>query len=229
MKLNVSICDFISKLLDDFLAAIAGNIVPAIATTNAIVAGLAVLHAFRVLGEEYEKCNTTYVRQKSSSAKTVLMTESVLMEANPNCYVCSEKPTVNVLVNVSKMTVKEFETEVLKQNLNMIAPDVMLEGKNVVVISSEEGETEVFNNLYCVIKFLNVFFQINNDKKLKDIGIVDGSILKVDDFVQNYELTIYITEYIPKDSTEPPFVVHDSIKNMNSKEEVNGKISKLLV
>lgn len=41
------------------------------------------------------------------------------------------------------MTVKEFETEVLKKNLNMIAPDAMLDGKNLVVISSEEGETEV--------------------------------------------------------------------------------------
>lgn len=52
-------------------------------------------------------------------------------------------PFVNVFVNVEKMSVKEFETEVLKKHLNMVAPDVVLDGKGVMVISSEEGETEV--------------------------------------------------------------------------------------
>lgn len=132
-------------------SAIAGNIVPAIATTNAIVAGLAVLQAFRVLAKDFERCNTTYVRQKSSSAKTVLMTESVLIQANPDCYVCSDKPFINVSVNVNNMTVKDFETDILKKSLNMIAPDAMLEGKNVVVISSEEGETEVRQIQICRI------------------------------------------------------------------------------
>lgn len=41
------------------------------------------------------------------------------------------------------MTVKEFETELLKKHLNMVAPDVVLDAKGVMVISSEEGETEV--------------------------------------------------------------------------------------
>ena len=36
----------------------AGNIIPAIAATNAIVAGLIVMAAFNVLQEEYHKCQT---------------------------------------------------------------------------------------------------------------------------------------------------------------------------
>jgi len=36
----------------------AGNIIPAIAATNAIVAGLIVMTAFNVLREEYHKCQT---------------------------------------------------------------------------------------------------------------------------------------------------------------------------
>ncbi|GJQ76990.1 Nhe1 [Trypoxylus dichotomus] len=185
--------------------SIAGNIVPAIATTNAIAAGLVVLHAFRVLGKEYEKCPPIYIRQKSSSAKTVLMTESMLIKANPNCYVCTDKPSVNVSVNVKKMTVKEFETEVLKNSLNMIAPDALLEGKNMVVISSEEGETDM-----------------NNDKTLEQIGILDGSILKVDDFVQNYELTIYITDYVPSDNKQPPFKLDAKSAIYKPIQEING-------
>lgn len=40
----------------------AGNIIPAIATTNAITAGLVVMRAFNVLLEQYELCQSVYVR-----------------------------------------------------------------------------------------------------------------------------------------------------------------------
>lgn len=40
----------------------AGNIIPAIATTNAITAGIVVMRTFRVLQEEFEKCQSVYVR-----------------------------------------------------------------------------------------------------------------------------------------------------------------------
>ncbi len=61
----------------------------------------------------------------------------------------------------------------MQGNLNMIAPDVEVEGKGIILISSEEGETEG-----------------NNDKFLKDLGIVDGSILTCDDFLQSYTLKV---------------------------------------
>lgn len=40
----------------------AGNIIPAIATTNAITAGIAVMRTFNVLLEQFEKCQSVYVR-----------------------------------------------------------------------------------------------------------------------------------------------------------------------
>lgn len=73
------------------------------------------------------------------------------------------------------MTVKEFRNDVLIKALYMVDPDVMIDGKGVIVISSEEGETDC-----------------NNDKLLKDMSIVDGCILVVDDFFQNYTLNITI-------------------------------------
>lgn len=42
----------------------AGNIIPAIATTNAIVAGIVVMHAFNILTKEFEKCQSVYLRLK---------------------------------------------------------------------------------------------------------------------------------------------------------------------
>lgn len=44
------------------IKSMAGNIIPAIATTNAITAGLVVMRAFNVLLEQYEQCQSIYVR-----------------------------------------------------------------------------------------------------------------------------------------------------------------------
>lgn len=108
-----------------------------------MIAGLVVLYAFRCLAEDYEKCASIYLRQKSVHSKFILAADKQVSQANPKCYVCSPKPIVHVLVDVEKMIVKEFENEVLKKHLNMVAPDAVLDTKQVVVISSEEGETEV--------------------------------------------------------------------------------------
>ncbi|XP_066149326.1 SUMO-activating enzyme subunit 2 [Euwallacea fornicatus] len=186
--------------------SIAGNIIPAIATANAIIAGLVVLYAFRVLIDEFEKCPSIYLRQKSVHSKFVLAADKQLSKANPNCYVCSPMPFVNVFVNVKNMTVKEFESEVLKKHLNMVAPDVVLDGKGVVVISSEEGETEA-----------------NNDKFLSQLGIVDGSILKCDDFLQNYELTVAVNNYEAETKEDPLFKVVANPDELKAKEAKNGK------
>lgn len=97
------------------------------------------------------------------------------MAPNPKCIVCSEKPQVVVKIDTNRVTVKQFRDDVLVKALNMIEPDVITEGKGLVLISSEEGETDC-----------------NNDKKLSELDVVDGCILKVDDFVQQYELTVII-------------------------------------
>ncbi|KAJ8919651.1 hypothetical protein NQ315_006178 [Exocentrus adspersus] len=188
------------------IKSIAGNIIPAIATANAMIAGLVVLHAFRVLNEEYEKCPAVYLRKKSVHSKFILAADKQVSIANPSCYVCSPKPFVNVFVNVEAMTVKEFENELLKKHLNMVAPDVVLDGKGVVVISSEEGE-----------------MQANDDKQLIELGIVDGSILKCDDFLQNYELTVAVNQYEAKEKDDPLYKVVANKDELKAKEPANGK------
>lgn len=97
------------------------------------------------------------------------------MPPNPKCIVCSAKPQVFVKIDTKRVTVKQFRDDVLIKSLNMLNPDVIAEAKGSILISSEEGETDS-----------------NNDKLLSDLDIVDGCILKVDDFFQNYELTVVI-------------------------------------
>jgi len=63
----------------------AGNIIPAIATTNAIVAGLCVLQATHVLRGELEKGRMVFISRRGDQA---FIAES-LRPPNPYCPVCA--------------------------------------------------------------------------------------------------------------------------------------------
>lgn len=155
--------------------SLAGSIIPAIATTNAIVAGLIVLQAFKVLKNKQDECKAVYLRDKPST-NNKLITGCVSFKPNEKCYVCATKPEITIKLNTETFTVKQFETKILKQELNMIQPDVEIDdGTGRIIISSEEGETEE-----------------NNDKTLAHFGLADNSSLKCDDFFQNYQLKITI-------------------------------------
>lgn len=200
--------------IDLLISAMAGNIIPAIATTNAIIAGVVVLHAFRILQDDLKSCRSVYLRQKANHRNQLLVPEKYVNPPNPKCYVCAPTPQACLAADTTQMTIKELEESVMKAGLNMIAPDVMIDGKGTVVISSEEGETEQ-----------------NNDKILKDLGIVDGAILKVDDFLQNYSLTVTVThrDKPAPNSSEPDFLIVADEKDLVPKEEkaeeiTNGKV-----
>lgn len=77
----------------------AGNIIPAIATTNAIIAGLVVLNAFNVLQNKLENCHSVYCRLKPNHRGQLIVPERGLIPPNEKCYVCRESPQVmNTLV-----------------------------------------------------------------------------------------------------------------------------------
>lgn len=186
------------------IKSMAGNIIPAIATTNAIVAGLVVLHAFRILENNLKACKSVYLRSKMNHRNQLLVPEKNVNPPNPKCYVCAPTPQAVLAVDTSKMTIKELDETVLKNRLNMIGPDVMIDGTGAVVISSEEGETEQ-----------------NNEKVLEELGIKDGTILKVDDFHQNYSLTVTIV-YRERPSTKTDtedFLILADEKDLKPKEE----------
>ncbi len=88
---------------------------------------------------------------------------------------CASKPEISIKLNMNTFTVKQFETKVLKQELNMIQPDMETDdGTGRIIISSEPGETEENDD-----KFLGHFFAGQT-----------MVALKCDDFFQNYELKI---------------------------------------
>ena len=95
-----------------------------------------------------------------------------------NCFVCMDKPEVSVRLDLSKVTKKTLEDKVLKQALGMLSPDAEIDGKGVVLIDSEEAEegpNEAVDN-----------------KVLKEFGLADGSVLSCDDFLQQYQVKVYL-------------------------------------
>lgn len=156
------------------IKSMAGNIIPAIATTNAVAAGLIVLEALKVLAGRLDLCRAVYINRQPNSRKKLLV-PCMPEPRNPKCYVCSEKREVTVKLNVETVTLKAFEEKVLKSGLGMVAPDVEIDGQGTILISSEEGETED-----------------NMDKFLSNFGVVSGSRLKCDDFLQEYDIIVNI-------------------------------------
>lgn len=67
---------------------------------------------------------------------------------------------VTLCVDVNSMTVKDLEEQVLKKTLNMVAPDVILDGKGTVIISSEEGETSENNPKKLGVSYFCFYRQI---------------------------------------------------------------------
>ena len=86
----------------------AGNIIPAIATTNAIIAGLVVLQALHLLRKAYNKLRNVHVQFRPSLPLSTIN----LSLPNPKCGVCRDT-YVDVLCDPSKVTLGEIVDGIL--------------------------------------------------------------------------------------------------------------------
>lgn len=98
---------------------IAGNIIHAIATTNAIAGGLMALQMRRVLQSSIQDCKLTWIGR---SRPRVLNSES-LNPPNPNCHICSSSQLC-LLLDTTSYSLKKFYEDVLKAELGLIEPSI---------------------------------------------------------------------------------------------------------
>lgn len=124
----------------------AGNIIPAIATTNAIVAGLCVLESFKVLKGEYDKAKEVFLTPFGPSR---LLASDKSREPNPDCPVCSVFQT-RAYVDLSRATLNDLVEDFLKLQLGYGEKEISI--ANEVGILYDPDETD------------------NLEKKLSDLG-----------------------------------------------------------
>ncbi|KAI9298110.1 hypothetical protein K502DRAFT_286916 [Neoconidiobolus thromboides FSU 785] len=90
--------------------AMAGNIIPAIATTNAIIAGVMITSSFKILRSQIEQCKTTFLVYGSNRPR-LLYTEC-LAPPKLDCAICSSD-VFCVSFDLSKNTINDIITESL--------------------------------------------------------------------------------------------------------------------
>lgn len=149
-----------------FLLEMAGNIIPAIATTNAIVAGLIVLQALKVLKKQWSDLRLVYVSRQMDTA--VSSTEPP--KPNPHCAVC-RTPYVNLSIDTSKVTIDQFVQEIARDKVGYPGDLAVRDGSRILYDPDEEE---------------------NGSKTLAQMGITPTTLLTVDDEEGNLTSTVFV-------------------------------------
>ncbi|GKT87752.1 LOW QUALITY PROTEIN: thiF family protein [Colletotrichum tofieldiae] len=135
----------------------AGNIIPAIATTNAIVAGLCVLQSFKVLRGDFTQTKEVFISPHNPAR---LLNSSKYRAPNPDCPVCSVYQT-SVSVDLSRATLKDLVEDFVRLELGY--------GDKEFAVNNDAGP------LYDPDETQNL------SKKLSDLGIKEDTFLTVID------------------------------------------------
>ena len=205
---------------------IAGNIIPAISTTNAIVAGLQILQCFQILKaqlslqqqqQQQQKSNDdskhssvpeelTNLRQycryvncvRNATRNGLYLMAGALEGPNPRCFVC-RKATVPLHLNVHNWTLKDLLERIVKKDLGFEQPSITMDESGDYIW--EEGDDAED-------------FSINLAKKLPDLpcgGIRHGTVIAIEDFTQDLTVQVVVThvDHWPVTEEEP---VPDALK-----------------
>eukprot|EP01083_Nonionella_stella_P002660 7629_1 len=125
----------LDRLSQFAIKGIAGNIVHAIATTNAVVAGLVVLQAVKIASGYLSECHGAWV---SRCGPRPVQRER-LSAPNTDCYVC-QKQRMQLTCDLREFTLRQLFDVVLKRELGMIQPSVDFTFGDIAGFIEEDDE-----------------------------------------------------------------------------------------
>ncbi|SPC61110.1 related to ubiquitin-like protein activating enzyme [Ustilago sp. UG-2017b] len=135
----------------------AGNIIPAIASTNAIIAGMLVIQALHALSGSWSK--TRFVSLARGTSR--MLTSWPPAAPNPRCGICQDVYIPISISSLEDVTLEEVVEKVVKEKLGM-----------------EDEELVVYDGTRILA---DPDFDDNMDKGLNEVGLGEGSILTVTD------------------------------------------------
>jgi len=142
--------------------SMAGNIIPAIATTNAVIAGIVVMQAYKILNGQLLQTKRTYLKQVTRRPGLLVLEAN--SEPQEHCAVCR---TSNVA---------------LKIDLHHTTLKFLLD--NVVTPSTDEGGLGMSDEVTILEGdrlLYDIEFDDNVEKTLEALGLEDGKILNIKD------------------------------------------------
>jgi ubiquitin-like 1-activating enzyme E1 B len=184
----------------------AGNIIPAIATTNAMTAGLCVLQAFKVMRGDYFGAKSAKMVYLERGGPRALNSES-LRPPNPDCAVCGIA-TSRLEVDPARATLNDLVEDVLRLQLGY-------------------GEELTINNEVGTV--YDPDLDDNLSKKFEDLGIKNESFLTViDDDEDNPRVNLQFaisSKVLPEDGKPVVLVTKPDIARRPRKPatETNGE------
>lgn len=133
----------------------AGNIIPAIATTNAIIAGAIILQSLHALKNDWSSAKSVWFGRTAQRA----LNSTTLEKPNPACSICRTS-YIPLQVAADKITLKTLVEDIVQQWLG---------------VSYDFSVSEGTRMLY------DPDFQDNEDKTLSDLSIGQASHVQIND------------------------------------------------
>lgn len=170
---------------------IAGNIVHAVATTNAIVAGLIVIEAIKLLTMDLEKLRMTYCNEHPKRKMLLMPVEP--FEPNKACFVCSKTP-LTLEVNALRTKLRDLIEKVVRAKLGMNLPMVMTGHSLIYEVGDDLDEDEKRN------------YEANLEKVLSELPspVTGGTTIVVEDLQQELSCEINIKQREEFDEEKEP-------------------------
>ncbi|XP_075520875.1 SUMO-activating enzyme subunit 2 isoform X1 [Primulina tabacum] len=170
---------------------VAGNIVHAVATTNAIIAGLIVIEAVKVLQNDAKSYRMTYCLEHTSRKMLLMPVEP--FEPNKSCYVCSKTP-LTLVVNTHRSKLRDIVDKIVKAKLGMNLPLIMHGSLLLYEVGEDLEEDEVAN------------YAANLEKVLAKLPspVTGGTMLTVEDLQQELKCSINVEHREEFDEEKEP-------------------------